>query len=111
MGALDFAAMDALGRFQAVALIAAALLFILALAGLAKQRSAAAGNTSGMVGMALALVATVVAAAAGAVDGPVAVGLMVGALLALALVDVQGVGDPQPGPDDPEYLYHLLHLF
>lgn len=45
--------------FQTLAYIAAALLFILALAGLSKQKSAAQGNTFGIIGMALALVATV----------------------------------------------------
>ncbi|MBR3689696.1 MAG: NAD(P)(+) transhydrogenase (Re/Si-specific) subunit beta [Eggerthellaceae bacterium] len=45
--------------FQTLAYIAAALLFILALAGLSKQKSAAQGNTFGIVGMALALIATV----------------------------------------------------
>ena len=109
MGALDFAAMDVLGRFQAVALIAAALLFILALAGLAKQRSAAAGNTSGMVGMALALVATVVAAAAGALDGPVAVGPMVAALAIGAAIGIYKAARVQMTAM-PE-LVALLHSF
>ncbi len=50
--------------FQTLAYIAAALLFILALAGLSKQKTAARGNTFGIVGMVLALVATVVVALA-----------------------------------------------
>lgn len=49
---------------QTLAYIAAALLFILALAGLSKQKTAAQGNTFGIIGMALALVATVVVAVA-----------------------------------------------
>ncbi len=49
-------------RFQALAYIAAALLFILALAGLSKQKSARSGNFAGIAGMAIALVATVVVA-------------------------------------------------
>ena len=39
--------------------LAAAVLFILSLAGLSKQETARRGNVAGMVGMALALVATV----------------------------------------------------
>lgn len=46
--------------FQSLAYIAAALLFILALAGLSKQRSARNGNLAGIAGMAIALIATVV---------------------------------------------------
>src|SRR5687767_6204251 len=41
------------------AYIVAALLFILALAGLSRHETAKAGNTFGMTGMAVALVATV----------------------------------------------------
>ena len=48
--------------FQSLAYIAAALLFILALAGLSKQRSARNGNFAGIAGMVIALVATVVIA-------------------------------------------------
>lgn len=44
---------------QALAYIAAALLFILALAGLSKQKTAVQGNAFGIIGMAVALVATV----------------------------------------------------
>ena len=48
--------------FQSLAYIAAALLFILALAGLSKQRSARNGNFAGIAGMVIALIATVVIA-------------------------------------------------
>ncbi|MCP4090364.1 MAG: NAD(P)(+) transhydrogenase (Re/Si-specific) subunit beta, partial [Gammaproteobacteria bacterium] len=41
------------------AYLMAAILFILALAGLSKQESAQTGNTYGMIGMAIALVATI----------------------------------------------------
>ncbi len=51
---------DGAERFQALAYIAAALLFILALAGLSKQKSARSGNFAGIIGMAVALVATIV---------------------------------------------------
>lgn len=50
--------LDALGRFQSLAYILAALLFILALAGLSRQKTAQRGNTLGIVGMAIALIAT-----------------------------------------------------
>ena len=46
-------------RFQSLAYIVAALLFILALAGLSKQTTAQRGNRLGMIGMVLALLATV----------------------------------------------------
>lgn len=45
--------------FQSLAYIAAALLFILALAGLSKQKSARNGNFAGIAGMAIALIATI----------------------------------------------------
>lgn len=47
-------------RFQSLAYIAAALLFILALAGLSKQKSARSGNFAGIAGMAIALLATII---------------------------------------------------
>lgn len=46
--------------FQNLAYIAAALLFILALAGLSRQETAQRGNLAGIVGMSLALVATII---------------------------------------------------
>ncbi len=45
-------------RFQSLAYIGAALLFILAIAGLSRQETARRGNLFGMVGMGFALVAT-----------------------------------------------------
>jgi NAD(P) transhydrogenase subunit beta len=50
---------DAASRFDALASIVAALLFILALAGLSRQTTAQRGNILGIVGMALALIATI----------------------------------------------------
>jgi len=41
------------------AYLMAAILFILALAGLSKQESAQTGNSYGMIGMAIALLATI----------------------------------------------------
>ncbi len=55
-----------LNSFQSLAYILAALLFILALAGLSKQKSAARGNTLGIIGMTIALVVVIVVALAGA---------------------------------------------
>ncbi len=46
-------------RFQSLAYIVAALLFILALAGLSKQETAQRGNYLGIAGMACALIATI----------------------------------------------------
>lgn len=75
------AVLDGFTRFQSVAYILAALLFILALAGLSKQKSAKMGNNWGILGMAVALVATLsVGVVAYAHDPMLAVGLMVVAL-------------------------------
>ncbi|MGN0094747.1 MAG: Re/Si-specific NAD(P)(+) transhydrogenase subunit beta [Corynebacterium sp.] len=51
-----------------LAYIVAALLFILALAGLAKQQTASRGNRFGMAGMAIALIATIVKAVVASAD-------------------------------------------
>ncbi|MFP7696820.1 Re/Si-specific NAD(P)(+) transhydrogenase subunit beta [Trueperella sp. LYQ143] len=77
-------------RFQSLAYIAAALLFILALAGLSRQTTAARGNKLGMIGMVLALLATVwvvVAFAQGQKVVPVC-------LIVFALAIGAGVGIP-----------------
>lgn len=58
----DPAALEAITRFQSLAYILAALLFILALAGLSKQKSARSGNKMGIAGMVVALLATFVVA-------------------------------------------------
>ncbi len=58
----DPAALEAIGRFQSLAYILAALLFILALAGLSKQKSARSGNKMGIAGMVVALIATFIVA-------------------------------------------------
>lgn len=62
--ALTGSALDAIVRFQSFAYIIAALLFILALAGLSKQKSAQRGNYLGIVGMICALAATILVAVA-----------------------------------------------
>ena len=79
---LDPAIIDGFTRFQSVAYILAALLFILALAGLSKQKSAKMGNNWGILGMVIALVATLsIGVVAYAYDPMLAIGLMVGALI------------------------------
>src|SRR5436309_6404895 len=74
------------------AYLVAALLFILALAGLSKQETAKSGNTFGIAGMALALVATIGVAtrntAFGGGIGASGIGLLA---LAMAIGAVIGV--------------------
>ena len=57
------AVQDVLSRGQSLAYIVAALLFILALAGLSKQKSAMRGNVLGIIGMVVALAIVIVATA------------------------------------------------
>jgi H+-translocating NAD(P) transhydrogenase subunit beta len=66
------------------AYLVAALLFILALAGLSKHETARSGNAFGIAGMAIALVATLVLALARGMDG-------VGILLLVAAVVIGAV--------------------
>ena len=99
-----------LSSFQALAYILAALLFILALAGLSKQESAARGNTLGILGMAIALVVIIAVAlvdagsqaafAAGIIAAAVCVGAVIGVLRAKS---VQMTEMPQ--------LVAMLHQF
>jgi hypothetical protein len=67
------------------AYLVAALLFILALAGLSRHETARFGNTFGIAGMAIALVATLVLAITGGLDG-LQVGLLIAAVLIGAAV-------------------------
>ncbi|MDO5697810.1 MAG: Re/Si-specific NAD(P)(+) transhydrogenase subunit beta [Dermatophilus congolensis] len=90
------------------AYIVAALLFILALAGLSKHESAKAGNGYGIAGMAIALVATI--AAATTVDAPwismvlLAVAVLIGAGVGIVMaLKVEMTEMPQ--------LIALLHSF
>ncbi|QDG49188.1 NAD(P)(+) transhydrogenase (Re/Si-specific) subunit beta [Persicimonas caeni] len=55
---LDIAALVAPESLQTIGYLAAAILFILALAGLSRQETARAGNVAGIAGMALAVVVT-----------------------------------------------------
>ncbi|MDO9496980.1 MAG: NAD(P)(+) transhydrogenase (Re/Si-specific) subunit beta, partial [Nocardioides sp.] len=59
----DFLTSDKLPGLVQAAYIIAAVLFIFALAGLSKHETAKRGNVAGMIGMAIALVATLVLAA------------------------------------------------
>jgi len=71
------------------AYIVAGLAFILALAGLSRHESARAGNRFGIIGMAIALVATIWAATAGvsvAEVGPVEVGIRGSGWVGLGLI-------------------------
>lgn len=90
------------------AYVVAALLFILALAGLSKHESAKLGNTCGIAGMTVALTATVVLAIdrgiSGAGLGLLAVAMLVGASIGLRRARrVEMTGMPE--------LIALLHSF
>ena len=69
------------------AYLVAALLFILALAGLSRHETARAGNVFGITGMAIALVATLVLALAHGMTA-VGVGLLIGAVVIGAVIGV-----------------------
>ena len=95
--------------FQSLAYIAAALLFILALAGLSKQSTARRGNILGACGMGIALVATVVAAASGAPNAGLFIGLFVVALVIGAAIGLWRARSVQM-TQMPE-LVAMLHSF
>lgn len=81
--------LDALSRFQSIAYILAALLFILALAGLSKQKTATRGNAFGVCGMVVALAATIIVAVAKDDDAAVlAIVLMVVAIAIGAAIGI-----------------------
>ena len=90
------------------AYVVAALLFILALAGLSKHETSKAGNTFGMAGMAVALIATVGLALDRHIE-PLGLGLLVGAMAIGAAIGlwrarvVEMTGMPE--------LIALLHSF
>ncbi|WP_420098872.1 Re/Si-specific NAD(P)(+) transhydrogenase subunit beta [Corynebacterium sp.] len=99
-----------------LAYIVAALLFILALAGLAKQQTASRGNRFGMTGMAIALIATIVKAVVASADdtdnynSPVVTLL----LIAVAMIIGAAIGIPRARKVEmtgmPE-LIAMLHSF
>ena len=90
------------------AYVVAALLFILALAGLSKHETSRAGNSFGITGMAVALVATIALAAARHIS-PLGAGLLIGAMAIGAAIGlwrakvVEMTGMPE--------LIALLHSF
>lgn len=90
------------------AYIIAALLFILALAGLSKHETSKAGNTFGIAGMAVALIATIALAINRSIS-PLGLGLLVGAMIIGAAIGlwrarvVEMTGMPE--------LIALLHSF
>ncbi|QIK74802.1 Re/Si-specific NAD(P)(+) transhydrogenase subunit beta [Nocardioides piscis] len=89
---MDFLTSERLPGLIQAAYIVAAILFILALAGLSKHETARRGNTLGMTGMGLALVATLVLAARNSQYGdqrPLAVTLVL-ILVAMAIGAVIG---------------------
>ncbi|MCI1256682.1 MULTISPECIES: Re/Si-specific NAD(P)(+) transhydrogenase subunit beta [Corynebacterium] len=103
-------------RITTLAYLVAALLFILALAGLSRQQSAARGNYFGIAGMAIALVATVFKAAVQSHADPdhyndawvtvllVAVAMLIGAVIGVARARrVEMTGMPE--------LIAMLHCF
>ncbi|WP_426323228.1 Re/Si-specific NAD(P)(+) transhydrogenase subunit beta [Microbacterium sp. E-13] len=100
------------GQIAGAAYIVAALLFILSLAGLSKHETSRRGVTFGIIGMAIALIATVVLVAAGAWDTPsgalgltlLVVAVLIGAAIGLWRARiVQMTGMPE--------LIALLHSF
>ncbi|WP_395309053.1 Re/Si-specific NAD(P)(+) transhydrogenase subunit beta [Mycobacterium sp. AMU20-3851] len=90
------------------AYVVAALLFILALAGLSKHETSRAGNTFGIAGMAIALIATIVLALGRGIE-PLGLGLLIGAMIVGAAIGlwrakvVEMTGMPE--------LIALLHSF
>ncbi|AKS31737.1 Re/Si-specific NAD(P)(+) transhydrogenase subunit beta [Mycolicibacterium goodii] len=90
------------------AYVVAALLFILALAGLSRHETSRAGNTFGIAGMAVALIATIVLAIGGRIE-PLGLGLLAGAMIVGAAIGlwrakvVEMTGMPE--------LIALLHSF
>jgi proton-translocating NAD(P)+ transhydrogenase subunit beta len=88
------------------AYIVAALLFILALAGLSRHETARFGNTFGIAGMALALVATLVLALTGGFDG-LRLGLLIAAVLVGAAVGLfRAARVPMTGMPELIALFH-----
>lgn len=108
--------LDWTDRISTLAYLIAALLFILALAGLSKQQSAARGNAFGIAGMTIALVATVFKAAVQSHADPanynnawvtvllVVVAMLIGAVIGIARAQkVEMTGMPE--------LIAMLHCF
>jgi NAD(P) transhydrogenase subunit beta len=97
-----------LENIATAAYVVAALLFILALAGLSKHETSRAGNAFGMAGMAVALIATIALAIKGQI-APLGLALLIGAVIIGAAIGlwrakvVEMTGMPE--------LIALLHSF
>ncbi len=84
----------------------AALLFILALAGLSRHETARAGNGFGIAGMAIALLTTLVIALTEGID-PLGIGLLIGAVLIGAVIGLIRAGRvPMTGMPELIALFH-----
>lgn len=102
--------LEGLGRFQSLAYLLAALLFILALAGLSKQKTAQRGNWLGIAGMIIALIATIALAvvqdeyAAILTIGLIVLAMLIGAAIGIwKALKIQMTGMPE--------LVAMLHSF
>ncbi|CQD03755.1 NAD(P) transhydrogenase subunit beta [Mycolicibacterium conceptionense] len=100
--------MFTLENVATAAYVVAALLFILALAGLSKHETSRAGNSFGMAGMAIALIATIALAFDRKIE-PLGLALLIGAMIVGAAIGlwrakvVEMTGMPE--------LIALLHSF
>lgn len=101
--------LDSVFRIQSLAYIFSALLFILALAGLSKQKSAIRGNLSGIFGMAIALVACICVMVFGEGGAVLSLVLVLAALLIGALFGIYKARSVQM-TEMPE-LVAMLHSF
>jgi NAD(P) transhydrogenase subunit beta len=115
-GALDPTVLEWTDKITNLAYIVAALLFILALAGLAKQQTASRGNRFGMAGMTIALIATIVKAVVASENDPESYRGAVVTLLLIAVAMLIGaaIGIPRARKVEmtgmPE-LIAMLHSF
>ncbi len=95
--------------FQSIAYLLAALLFILALAGLSRQRTAKRGNYLGVTGMFIALAATIGLALLHADAAFVSAGLMVAAVVVGGAIGIYKARHVQM--TEMPQLVALLHCF
>ena len=102
--------LDMLSRVDSLSCIAAALLFILALAGLSKQVTAQRGNRFGIAGMTIALVATVILVVVQDDKGAILTLLLIIAAIAIgALIGVHKARNVQM--TEMPQLVAMLHSF
>ena len=88
------------------AYVVAALLFILALAGLSQHETARAGNTFGIAGMTIALISTVVLALTGGIDGLGIALLIIAVLVGAAIGLYRAARVPMTGMPELIALFH-----